>query len=120
MEYEYKQVQNQTDWVEETSHLRQMYTDAMPEVMSGQDAVRDATYKDGAISRKMKHLIAMAIAIRIGCQRCIVFQPKLAIEQGATKEEILEAASVAIAMGGTPSIGWTTHIVKYLEEQGMM
>ena len=117
---EYKQVQNQTEWIEETSRLRQMYEDAMPEVMNAQAAVREATYKDGAISRKMKHLMATAIAIRIGCQRCINFQPKLAIEQGATKEELLETISVAIAMGGTPSIGWAHHVIKYMEEQGIM
>jgi AhpD family alkylhydroperoxidase len=119
MEYEYKQVQNQTEWIEESSHLRQMYEDAMPEVMKAQTAVREATYKDGVISRKMKHLMATAIAIRIGCQRCIVFQTKLAIEHGATKEEFLETISVAVAMGGTPSVGWAHHLIKYLEEQGM-
>ena len=39
---EYKQVQNQTEWIEETSRLRQMYEDAMPEVMNAQAAVREA------------------------------------------------------------------------------
>ncbi|GAI37165.1 unnamed protein product [marine sediment metagenome] len=42
----------------------------------------------------------------------------MAVEAGATKAEVLEAVSVAIAMGGTPAIGWSWRVVKILEELG--
>jgi AhpD family alkylhydroperoxidase len=115
----YKQVQNQTEWFEESSYLRGLFEEAMPGMKEAQTAVREEAYRDGAISKKTKHLMAVVTAMRIGCQRCLVGQTKFAIEAGATKEELLETIEVGIAMGGTPAIGWSHHIIKYMEEQGM-
>ena len=73
----------------------------LPEEAHARDTVRDAVYKDGALNRKVKRLIAMAVALGIGCTPCIIGQTKMAVEAGATKEEVLEASSVLLAIHGT-------------------
>lgn len=99
---------------------REKRTQLLPDVAAAGDALRDAVYKDGALSRKVKRLIAMGIALSIGCMPCIIGQTKLAVEAGATKEEILEAASVLLAIDGTSGYSESWRVVKVLEELGMM
>lgn len=50
--------------------------------------------KAGAISSKEKTLIALACAVAVNCQYCIGAHKSHALMAGATKEEILEAASI--------------------------
>jgi AhpD family alkylhydroperoxidase len=65
---------------------------------------------------KTKELIAVAVAVGIRCQPCIVHHVKLALEQKATAAEILEACCVAITMGGGPSIAYTSYVVQALKD----
>lgn len=39
---------------------------------------------------------------------------------GATVEEILEACSVAIMMGGGPGIAYSSYVVKVLQDYGAL
>lgn len=111
-------MESQSEWFEGYLKYRGEFEKAMPKVWEGVMALRDAVYSDGALNNKTKRLMAMAIAVRIGCTGCILGQTKLALQAGATKEEVLEAISVAIAMGGTPSVGWSWRVIKLLEELG--
>lgn len=99
---------------------REKRSQLLPDVAAAGDAVRDVVYKDGALSRKVKRLIAMAVALGIGCMPCIIGQTKLAVEAGATKEEVLEAASVLLAIHGTSGYSEAWRVVKVLEELGML
>lgn len=90
----------------------------LPGAMASHTAFQDEVYKDGALSHKVKRLMALAVALRAGCTGCIIYQTKMAVEAGATKAEVLEAVSVAVAMGGTPAIGWSWRVVRVLEELG--
>ena len=100
-------------------HLEK-FSQVLPDVEAVQYTLRDAVYKDGALSRKVKRLIAMAVALGLGCTSCIIWQTKQAVEDGATKEEVLEAASVLLAIHGTSGYGEGWIVVKVLEELGMM
>jgi len=99
----------------DTAKVRQ----ELPVTMAAHTAFNDEVYKDGALSHKVKRLMALAVALRAGCTGCIIYQTKMAVEAGATKAEVLEAVSVAVAMGGTPAIGWSWRVVKVLEELGV-
>jgi len=112
-------MENQLEFFDEYMQYREKFQEALPGVKAVQDAQREEVYKDGALSRKVKRLMAIAVALRAGCTPCILGQTKLAVEAGATKEEVLEAVSVAIAMGGTPALGWSWRVTKLLEELGM-
>ena len=111
-------MESQLELHDEIQKCRDKFQEELPEVMTAHVAFRDEVYKDGVLSHKVKRLIAVGIALRCGCPGCIIGQTKRAVEAGATKAEVLEAVSVAIAMGGTPAIGWSWRVVKTLEEMG--
>ncbi|MCD6277946.1 carboxymuconolactone decarboxylase family protein, partial [candidate division WOR-3 bacterium] len=56
--------------------------------------------KEGeALPLKYRELIALAIVLVQHCKPCIFLHTKICIEVGATREEILETAEIAVAMG---------------------
>ena len=112
--------ENQLELYDSLIRYRDKRSKVLPDVAAAGDALRDAVYKDGALSTKVKRLIAMAVALGIGCMPCIIGQTKQAVDAGATKEEILEAASVLLAIHGTSGYSESWRVVKVLEELGMM
>ena len=84
-------------------------TQTNPKNMQAFMDMQNATYGDGAISAKTKELISVAIGAYNRCQYCIVYHVYKAYEAGATKEEILEAAMVAVGgFGAGPSMAYTS------------
>ena len=57
-----------------------------------------AATKEGTLSKKLKELIAIAIAHTTECPYCIDVHTKSATKAGATKEEIAEAILIAAAL----------------------
>ena len=62
--------------------------------------------RDGAIPRKYRELIAIAVACATQCPYCIEAHAKGAKAAGATREEIVEASLVAAALRAS---GGATH-----------
>ncbi len=75
-------------------------------------------YRDGALPGKIKRLMALTGALVHGGRACILFQTEKSLAAGATVEEVLEACSVAISLGGTMGAGETTRVVRFMEEKG--
>lgn len=69
-------------------------------------------HKEKAINAKNKELISIGISTYIKCEYCISYHVKSAIDLGATKEEIMEAALVATAFGGGAAITSVVTLVK--------
>ncbi|AWN75412.1 carboxymuconolactone decarboxylase family protein [Legionella anisa] len=88
----------------------------MPEVMSGFSAMAQAATKDGALDKKTKELIAMALAVAKQCQGCIGFHSQTLIKLQATREELLETLGMAIYMGGGPSLMYAAEALEAFEE----
>ena len=61
-------------------------------------AFSEAVFKDGALPRKMKQLIAVVVAHVTQCPYCIQGHTKAALRDGATQQEIMEAIWVAAEM----------------------
>jgi AhpD family alkylhydroperoxidase len=110
-------MENQLEYYTNTGKYRDRFDEALP-TMAAYTNFRKQVYKDGALSLKTKRLIALACGLQSGCTRCIQGQTKDAIAAGATKNEVLEAVSVAIVMGGTAVSAETWRVVKTLEELG--
>ena len=108
--------ENQLQLYENYSKYWSKRSQVLPEVASLGDDMRETVYKDGILSRKMKRLIGVAVALSTGCQPCIIGQTKAAVEAGATAKEVLEAASVIMAMHGTTGYTESWRVVKVLEE----
>ena len=80
------------------------YGKEKPDVMAGFMQLHKAGSSDGALSSKVKELIALAIGITVRCDGCIAFHVHDSLKAGATHEEIVDAIGVAILMGGGPSV----------------
>jgi AhpD family alkylhydroperoxidase len=63
--------------------------------------------EDGAVPRKYRELIAVAVACTTQCPYCIEAHAAAAKAAGATREEVVEAAFVAAALraGGAATHG---------------
>ena len=108
-------MENQLEYYTETGKYRDRFDQELP-AMAAYTAFRKQVYKDGALNLKTKRLIALACGLQGGCTRCVQGQTKDAITAGATKQEVLEAVSVAIVMGGTAVSAETWRVIKVLEE----
>lgn len=71
-----------------------------------------AAYEPKELDLKQKELISVAIACYNRCEYCIVYHTYKALESGATREEIIEAAMVSVAFGGGPSIAYSVTLLK--------
>ena len=69
-----------------------------PDVEEAFRAFSKAIFKEGALSRKTKQLIAVAVAHVTQCPYCIQGHTKSAAREVATAEEIMEAIWVAAEM----------------------
>jgi len=111
---------SQIELNQERLRLRDKFGKALPSLMKAEQVVLDEVYKDGALPAKIKRLMAMCVALGVGCTNCILGQTTAAIDKGATKEEILEALSVLLAIRGTTGMAESLRVIKLLEEKGMV
>ncbi|MDX1930976.1 MAG: carboxymuconolactone decarboxylase family protein [Capsulimonadales bacterium] len=75
-----------------------------PATVKAFNGLHEATMGAGALTGKVKELIALGIAIADRCDACISFHVHEALACGATDEEIAECIGVAVLMGGGPSL----------------
>ena len=74
-----------------------------PQISKAFGGMHHAVMQEGALSKREKELIAAAIGLVQGCSGCIHIHTAEAIKAGATREQVLEAAGVAVMMGGGPA-----------------
>ena len=88
----------------------------LPDIMRGFGAMHEAANREGALSHKTKELIALGIGVAVRCDDCIGAHVGKLIQLGMTKAELLEMLSVAIYMGGGPSLMYATHALRAFEQ----
>lgn len=91
--------QHLRDLREPTKRLRR----DIPDVFQGFLDTSQATMTEGALSAKVKELIALAIAVAEHCEGCIAYHARGAARRGATEAEVAEALGVTILLGGGPA-----------------
>jgi len=99
------------EFFEYTAKFAQKY----PEIGSNFMTLMGSIIQDGKLKSKEKELIALGIAVGLRCLPCIHAHTKSALTMGATEEEIMEAASVAILMGGGPGMAHVIEVMKAIE-----
>jgi AhpD family alkylhydroperoxidase len=112
-------MESQSKLLDDLTKIREKYEKEMPGVSTAIDQVRVEAYKDGALSPKIKRLIALGIALGAGCIGCILAQTKLAVDAGANRSEVLEATSVAVALRGTTGFAESFRVIQLLDELGV-
>src|SRR5512146_1994182 len=81
-----------------TPELSQRRRELAPEVAKAFAELSKAAFADGALPRKLKQLIAVAVAHTTQCPYCIRGHTLAALRDGATEREVMEAIWVAAEM----------------------
>jgi AhpD family alkylhydroperoxidase len=81
-----------------TPALATMRKELAPEIHAAFNAFSERVFADGALPKKTKQLIAVAVAHVTQCPYCIHGHTELALRRGATEQEIMEAIWVASEM----------------------
>ena len=88
----------------------------MPDVMKEFGDLARAASRDGALDKKTKELIALALGVAAHCDACIGFHAQTLVKLGATKAELEEALGMAVYMGGGPSLMYSANALAAFEE----
>ncbi|WP_428420577.1 carboxymuconolactone decarboxylase family protein [Methylibium sp.] len=88
----------------------------VPEVMKGFGELGRAAMVDGALDKKTKELIAVALSVAARCDPCIGFHMQALVKLGASRQELDEALGVAVYMGGGPSLMYAAQAVSAYDE----
>lgn len=88
----------------------------VPDTMKGFSALAQAAGRDGALDRKTKELIALALGVAAHCDPCIGFHAQALARLGATRTEVEEALGMAVYMGGGPSLMYAADALGAWEE----
>jgi AhpD family alkylhydroperoxidase len=87
-------------------------THAVPQGMAAFETFADAALADGALPRKVKELIAVAVALTTQCPYCLDIHGKEARALGAGDEELAEVALVAAAIRAGGAVTHAAHLVR--------
>src|SRR6266850_581314 len=69
-----------------------------------------AALADGAIPKKYKELLAIAVALTTQCPYCIEVHREQAIKAGATEQELAEVVHVAATLRAGAAVTHGTHL----------
>ena len=98
-----------------STNLRKLRND-IPDTMKGFAALAQAATRDGALDKKTKELIALALGVAARCDGCIGFHTEALVKLGATREEVEEALGMAVYMGGGPSLMYAADAIAAYEQ----
>lgn len=88
----------------------------IPNVLKGYSELSRAAMADGELSAGVKELLALSIAITRECDGCLVAHARGAVRQGVTRQQVAEAAGVAIMMNGGPGTVWGPRALSAFDE----
>ncbi|MDR0234228.1 MAG: carboxymuconolactone decarboxylase family protein [Zoogloeaceae bacterium] len=112
------------------SHSPQQYRDAtkalgtklkamrevIPETMKTFHDLQQTTTAPGALDSKTKELVALALGVAARCEGCVAFHAQALAKLGATREEVGDTLSMAVLMGGGPSMMWAAEALSAFDE----
>jgi AhpD family alkylhydroperoxidase len=88
----------------------------IPETMQGFTALAMAATRPGALDKKVKELIALAIGVATRCDGCIGFHCEALTKLGANRAEVEEALGMAVYMGGGPALMYAADAIAAFDQ----
>jgi AhpD family alkylhydroperoxidase len=82
-----------------------------PDTLRGYRMLSDAGAKTGHLDAKTRELIALAVAVSVRCDGCIVVHADAALKNGASREEIVEALGVAVSVNAGAALIYSTRVL---------
>jgi len=109
---------NAADYYQNNAAAMKAAREAVPDIMKAFGGMHQAAMKSGALDVVTKELIALGIGLALRCENCIYAHVRAALKAGATREQILETAEVAVMMGGGPVYTYLPRITEALDAIG--
>lgn len=97
-----------------TPELAARRRELAPETHEAFEAFSHIVFGEGALDRRTKQLIAVAVAHVTQCPYCIEGHTRLAYREGASPEEIMESIWVAAEMRAGGAYAHSTHALHAL------
>ncbi len=88
----------------------------IPDTMQAFSALAQAATRDGALDKKTKELMALALGVAAHCDGCIGFHAQALVKLGATRAEVAETLGMAVYMGGGPSLMYAADAIAAFEQ----
>ncbi len=79
-------------------------------------ALDDRAYHDGALDRRTKELMGLTASLVLRCDDCVTYHLVRCREEGISDEELFEALSVGLVVGGSIVIPHLRRAVALLDE----
>ncbi len=79
-------------------------------------ALDNKAYIEGALPAKMKELMGLAASMVLRCNDCIFYHVDRSIQEGATREELMEAFNIALIVGGSIVIPHLRYAFEIMDE----
>ena len=106
---------NAREYYQNNSNAMSPVRTLMPDLLKGFSGLHQAAMKPGSLSTLEKELIALSIGLAVRCENCIYAHVSAAVTAGATREQVLEAAGVAVLMQGGPTYTYLPRVIESLD-----
>ncbi len=107
-----------TEKLEEIKRLIGDLQKEAPEAIGAFHTFMEAVEKPGAMDTKSKELVNVGLAVAAQCEWCIALHTRGALDAGASRAEIIDAALQAVLMHGGPALMYMTPVINALDEFG--
>jgi len=87
-----------------------------PETAKGFQALSAGAMTDGALDKKSRELVALAIAVTQRCEPCVALHVEALMKAGATREEMGSVLATCVQMGGGPALMYAAHALAAWDE----
>ncbi|QQS37098.1 MAG: carboxymuconolactone decarboxylase family protein [Ignavibacteriales bacterium] len=79
-------------------------------------ALDNKAYINGALNAKTKELMGLASSMVLRCNDCIFYHVDRSIQEGASREELMETFNVALIVGGSIVIPHLRYAFEVMDE----
>lgn len=89
---------------------------AIPDTVRAFGGLGKAVKEGGVLDLKTKEFVALGMAVSARCEPCISLHVEALVKVGATREEVSDVLSMAIQMGGGPSMMYAAKALECFDE----
>ena len=79
-------------------------------------ALDNKAYIDGALNAKTKELMGLVASMVLRCNDCIFYHIDRSIQEGASRQELMESFNIALIVGGSIVIPHLRYAFQIMEE----
>ena len=87
-----------------------------PETAKGFQVLSAGAMTDGALDKKSREFVALAIAVTQRCEPCITLHIEALMKAGASREELASVLAMCVQMGGGPALMYAAHALAAWDE----